>query len=173
MGLFGPSKKGGGLDMRFKSNKGGMTGKIVGGIMSSMMSSSSDYDFEKEEKKEKELERQSFYDKKDDNLVNMDIPENEKELIDFMDYLVSIIGLHGWHMSQQDEPQRKNALSDAALSKFEMGLFKLMQLSSAYHPFYEKKFKAFKRKRFIKKYVTWMIALFFFILLFMFGMSLE
>jgi hypothetical protein len=30
MGLFGPSKKGGGLDMRFKSNKGGYLGKAFG-----------------------------------------------------------------------------------------------------------------------------------------------
>ena len=32
MGLFGPTKKGGGLDMRYSSNKGGYTGKILGGL---------------------------------------------------------------------------------------------------------------------------------------------
>jgi hypothetical protein len=36
MGLFGPTKKGGGLDMRFKSNKGGYLGKAFGFIASEM-----------------------------------------------------------------------------------------------------------------------------------------
>ncbi len=36
MGLFGPTKKGGGLDMRFKSNKGGYLGKALGGIASEL-----------------------------------------------------------------------------------------------------------------------------------------
>ena len=38
MGLFGPTKKGGGLDRRFKSNKGGYLGKALG-LASSLNSS--------------------------------------------------------------------------------------------------------------------------------------
>ena len=44
MGLFGPTKKGGGLDRRFKSNKGGYLGKALGlasSLNSSLSSSSS------------------------------------------------------------------------------------------------------------------------------------
>jgi hypothetical protein len=46
MGLFGPTKKGGGLDMRFKSNEGGYLGKAVNffGSFSSGSSDSSDLD---------------------------------------------------------------------------------------------------------------------------------
>jgi hypothetical protein len=43
MGLFGPTKKGGGLDRRFKSNKGGYLGKALGlaSSLNSTLSSSS------------------------------------------------------------------------------------------------------------------------------------
>lgn len=43
MGIFGPTKKGGGLDMRFKSNSGGYLGKtasLVSGL-SALASTSS------------------------------------------------------------------------------------------------------------------------------------
>tara|TARA_B110000003_G_scaffold36930_1_gene33863 strand:- start:1653 stop:2192 length:540 start_codon:yes stop_codon:yes gene_type:complete len=169
MGLFsGKRKSDGSFDMRTSGNKGKsssvggrITSGIIGGIFSSMQSSPDT--IEEQEKKERNIERQSFYDQKDDDLVNMDIPETEKELVDFMDYLISIIGLHGWSMSQQDEDQRKNALSDSALAKIEMGLFKLNILSSPYHPFYQKKLKSFKRKRIFKKYIIWLLLVFAFL----------
>ena len=171
MGLFsGKRKSDGSFDMRTSRNKGrssSVGGRIASGIFGGIvgsMYSSSDTSFddinEEQEKKETNMERQSFYDKKDDDLVNMDIPETEKELVDLMDYLISIIGLHGWSMSQQDEDQRKNALSDAAMAKIEMGLFKLNRLSSPYHPFYLKKLKSFKRKRIFKKYIIWLLIIF-------------
>ena len=171
MGLFsGKRKSDGSFDMRTSGNKGRastvggrIASGIVGGIIGSMYSSPDttiDDVIEEQEKKEKQMERQNFYDQKDDNLVNMDIPETEKELIDFMDYLISVVGLHGWSMSPDDEPQRKNALSDAAMTKIEMGLFKLNRLSSPYYQFYKKKFKAFKFKRLFKKYLIWFIIAF-------------
>ena len=165
--------------MRFSSNKGKsstvggrIASGVVGSIIGSVVSSNKDI-FEEEEKKEKQMERQSFYDQKDEDLVNMDIPETEKELIDFMDYLISIVGLHGWSMSQQDEPKRKNALSDAAMAKIEMGLFKLNRLASPYYPFYHKKFKAFKRKRVVKTYVTWLIIAVIWLVITMVALNLE
>lgn len=168
MGLFsGKRKSDGSFDMRTSENKGRassvggrIASGIVGGIIGSMYSSSNtstDDIFEEQEKKEKNMERQSFYDQKDEDLVKMDIPETEKELIDFMDYMISIIGLHGWTMKQDDEDKRKNALSDAAMAKIEMGLFKLNRLSSPYYPLYEKKFKVFKKKRIFIKYIVWFI----------------
>lgn len=90
-----------------------------------------------------------------------------------MDYLISIVGLHGWSMSQQDEPKRKNALSDAAMAKIEMGLFKLNRLASPYYPFYHKKFKAFKRKRVVKTYVTWLIIAVIWLVITMVALNLE
>jgi hypothetical protein len=36
MGLFGPTKKGGSFDMRFKSNRGGMLGKVSRGVSSGL-----------------------------------------------------------------------------------------------------------------------------------------
>ena len=168
MGLFsGKRKSDGTFDMRTSGNKGRsstvggrIASGIVGGIIGSMYSSSNkstDDIFEEQEKKEKNMERQSFYDQKDEDLVKMDIPETEKELIDFMDYMISVIGLHGWTMKQDDEDKRKNALSDAAMAKIEMGLFKLNRLSSPYYPLYEKKFKVFKKKRIFIKYIVWFI----------------
>lgn len=168
MGLFsGKRKSDGTFDMRTSENKGRsstvggrIASGIVGGIIGSMYSSSNtstDDIFEEQEKKEKNMERQSFYDQKDEDLVKMDIPETEKELIDFMDYMISVIGLHGWTMKQDDEDKRKNALSDAAMAKIEMGLFKLNRLSSPYYPLYEKKFKVFKKKRIFIKYIVWFI----------------
>lgn len=179
MAIFGKKKSDGTFDMRFSSNKGKsstvggrIASGVVGGIIGSVVSSNKDI-FEEEEKKEKQMERQSFYDQKDEDLVNMDIPETEKELIDFMDYLISIVGLHGWSMSQQDEPKRKNALSDAAMAKIEMGLFKLNRLASPYYPFYHKKFKAFKRKRVVKTYVTWLIIAVIWLVITMVALNLE
>lgn len=165
MGLFsGKRKSDGTFDMRTSGNKGRsstvggrIASGIVGGIIGSMSSSSNTSTFEEQEKKEKNMERQSFYDQKDEDLVKMDIPETEKELIDFMDYMISVIGLHGWTMKQDDEDKRKNALSDAAMAKIEMGLFKLNRLSSPYYPLYEKKFKIFKKKRIFIKYIVWFI----------------
>jgi hypothetical protein len=180
MGLFsGKRKSDGSFDMRTRGNKGKsssvggrIASGIIGGIFSSMHSSSDtinerdiEYDTtEEQEENERNMERDSFYDQKDDDLVNMDIPETEKELVDFMDYMISIIGLHGWSMvSEQDEDKRKNALSDAAMAKIEMGLFKLNILSSPYHPFYQKKLISLKRKRIFKKYIIWLLIIFAFI----------
>lgn len=165
MGLFsGKRKSDGTFDMRTSGNKGRsstvggrIASGIVGGIIGSMSSSSNTSTFEEQEKKEKNMERNSFYDQKDEDLVKMDIPETEKELIDFMDYMISVIGLHGWGGAADDETRRKNALSDAAMAKIEMGLFKLNRLSSPYYPLYEKKFKVFKKKRIFKKYIFWLI----------------
>ena len=111
----------------------------------------------KNKKKKKIWKDKVFMIKKYEDLVKMDIPETEKELIDFMDYMISVIGLHGWTMKQDDEDKRKNALSDAAMAKIEMGLFKLNRLSSPYYPLYEKKFKVFKKKRIFIKYIVWFI----------------
>jgi hypothetical protein len=44
MGIFGPTKKGGGFDMRYKSNQGGMMGKVgrgVSGLFASSLANSS------------------------------------------------------------------------------------------------------------------------------------
>ena len=68
------------------------------------------------------------------------------------------------HVVVTSAPQRKNALSDAAMTKIEMGLFKLNRLSSPYYQFYKKKFKAFKFKRLFKKYLIWFIVAFVLIL---------
>lgn len=180
MGLFsGKRKSDGTFDMRTSGNKGrsstvggriasGIASGIVGGIIGATSSSSNTSTFEEQEKKEKNMERQSFYDQKDEDLVKMDIPETEKELVDFMDYMISVIGLHGWSGSAGDETERKNALSDAAMAKIEMGLFKLNRLSSPYYPLYEKKFKVFKKKRIFKKYIIWLI---FIIVLIVFGIA--
>jgi hypothetical protein len=56
MGIFGPTKKGGGLDRRFSSNKGGYAGKIIGAVIdkrASMKEDDDDDDYDDIEDKER------------------------------------------------------------------------------------------------------------------------
>lgn len=157
MGIFGPTKKGGGLDKRFSSNKGGYTGKIMG--LFSAMSSSSEIDDIEDEKKKKEMDdRLKYFDQKGDNLTSRDIPEDEKGVIDFIDEMIGIIELNGWHMDQGEDKKAQGRISDSAMSKLEIGIFKLYALGSPYHTFYKKKFKALKIKKFRGKYLPWIIV---------------
>ena len=56
---------------------------------------------------------------------------------------------------------------DSAMSKLEIGIFKLYALGSPYHMFYEKKYKSLKEKRFRGKYGLYIvIAIVFIILIF-------
>ena len=172
MGIFGPTKKGGGLDRRFSSNKGGYTGKIMG--LFSAMSSSSEIDDIEDEKKKKEMDdRLKYFDQKGDNLTSRDIPEDEKGVIDFIDEMIGIIELNGWHAktasddSEEAGKQAQGRISDSAMSKLEIGIFKLYALGSPYHMFYEKKYESLKKKRFRGKYGLYIvIAIVFIILIF-------
>ena len=157
MGIFGPTKKGGGLDKRFSSNKGGYTGKIMD-LFSAMSSSSEIDDIEDEEKKKEMDDRLQYFDQKGDNLISRDIPEDEKGVIDFIDEMIGIIELNGWHMDQGEDKKAQGRISDSAMSKLEIGIFKLYALGSPYHTFYKKKFKTLKIKKFRGKYLPWIIV---------------
>lgn len=87
MGIFGPTKKGGGLDMRFKSNQGGYTGKVanaIGGLLSAANDSNekSSFSFTEREKKGAALHAR---------LCQINIPEAKDELIELLDDLSEYI----------------------------------------------------------------------------------
>ena len=158
MGIFGPTKKGGGLDRRFKSNKGGYTGKIIG-LFSGMSSSSEINDIDYYEKKKEMDDRLKYFDEKGDNLTTRDIPEDEKGVIDFIDEMIGIIEFNGWHFDQGEDKKAQGRISDSAMSKLEIGIFKLYALDSTYHTFYQNKFKTLKRKKFRGKYLPWILII--------------
>lgn len=90
MGVFGPTKKGGGLDMRFKSNKGGYLGKVVRltGVLSSRGSDDVD-DFLQRKKKEEGAELLSRVQTITDPKF---FPKERNELIELLDELSQYIG---------------------------------------------------------------------------------
>ena len=99
-----------------------------------------------------------YFDQKGDNLTSRDIPEDEKGVIDFIDEMIGIIELNGWHMDQGEDKKAQGRISDSAMSKLEIGIFKLYALGSPYHTFYKKKFKALKIKTFRGKYLPWILV---------------
>ena len=168
MGIFGPTKKGGGLDRRFSSNKGGYAGKIIGGLAS--MKKNDDDDDDDYVENERINDRLKHYDKIGGNLTSRDMPQDEEGVIEFIDEMIGVIEFNGWSMVQADKTDDKKAqgrISDSAMSKLEIGIFKLHALGSPYHMFYEKKYKRLKLKKFMAKYGLWASLLFAFVVLFL------
>tara|TARA_B100001564_G_scaffold172091_1_gene144772 strand:+ start:1823 stop:2347 length:525 start_codon:yes stop_codon:yes gene_type:complete len=164
MGIFGPTRKDGGLDRRHSENKGGYTGKIMG-LFSAMTASSKTSKMGTDESNKKMDDRLKHFENKGDNLVSRDIPDDEQGVIDFIDEMISIIEMNGWYMDQAEDKKAQGRISDLAMSKLEIGIFKLYTLESSYHIFYEKKFIDLKAKKFRGKYLPWIIVAIIFVLL--------
>jgi len=81
MGIFGPTKKGGGLDMRFKSNRGGYLGKAVNAF--GALQSGSEEEDTRFELTEKEKEGAKLHSR----MCKITVPEGKDELIELLDEL--------------------------------------------------------------------------------------
>lgn len=90
MGLFGPTKKSGGLDKRYKSNKGGYIGKAVrfGSAVSDLTkSSSSNGTYEQMERDERDAAASSKF----VEIAMSEIPSSKDELMKYFTDLTPFI----------------------------------------------------------------------------------
>lgn len=121
MGLFGPSKKGGGLDLRFKSNKGGMVGKIsnvlgdaafgiADGIGNTLKDSS---------KKGKGIGNDEDEDEKYEREVQAEIDAEERELKEKKDRINKIIE---GTIFDNDDPKDISLKLDNLISQARIGI---------------------------------------------------
>ncbi len=137
MGLFGPTKKSGGLDKRYKSNKGGYIGKAVrfGSAISDLSKSSSSHrSYEQMEKDERNATATSTY----YGIAMSEIPSSKDELIKYLTDLTPLISDDGVQKIALGVSQDlKDNIKQAAQEKYMMACNMLNEYSPEDVAFFE------------------------------------
>jgi|SaaInlLV_10m_DNA_1039704.scaffolds.fasta_scaffold34029_2 hypothetical protein len=160
MGLFGPTKKSGGLDKRYKSNKGGYLGKAVrfGSAVSDLSKSSSSHgSYEQMEQDERNATATSTY----YGIAMSEIPSSKDELIKYLTDLTPFISDDGIQKIALGVSQElKDNIKQAAQEKYMMAGYILKELSPTDAVFFENKITKVKsdEKKRIKLIVIIMIV---------------
>lgn len=144
MGLFGPTKKSGGLDKRYKSNKGGYIGKAArfGSAVSDLASSSSTYDSYKEDEQN---ERNAEASAKLVELASASIPSTKEELMKYLSELMPFISDDGVQKIALGVSQDlKDNIKKTVQEKYMMGCYMLKELSPTDAAFFESKLEKVK-----------------------------
>lgn len=152
MGLFGPTKKSGGLDKRYKSNKGGYIGKAArfGSAVSDLSKSSSYNDsYEEDEQNERNAAATSTYHR----ILTSTIPSTKDELMEYLGLLMPFISDDGVQKIALGVSQDlKDNIKQAAQEKYMMACYMLNEYSPADAAFFENrlnKTKSDEKKRII------------------------
>lgn len=139
MRLFGPTKKSGGLDKRYKSNKGGYIGKAVrfGSAISDLSKSSSSHgSYEQMEQGERNATATSTY----HGISMSEIPSSKDELIKYLTDLTPFISDDGVQKIALGVSQDlKDNIKQAAQEKYMMAVHILKELSPSDAVFFENK----------------------------------
>ncbi|MDA9803103.1 hypothetical protein N9B77_00080 [Flavobacteriaceae bacterium] len=161
MGLFGPTKKSGGLDKRYKSNKGGYMGKAFrfGSAVSDLASSSSTNDsYESYEQEERDAAASS----KLAEIVSSTVPSTKEELKKYLSELMPLLSDDGVQKIALGVSQDlKDNIKQAAQEKYMMAGYILQELSPTDAVFFEKKLakvKSDENKR--KKILIFLLIMF-------------
>ena len=85
-------------------------------------------------------------------IIATSIPSKKEEIMDFANFLLSIIKLNGWRSGENEK--HINSLSDACLTKLEQCEIKLKSINNLNEASYiESEIKKLKKKKMIQKYL--------------------
>lgn len=154
MGLFGPTKKGGGLDRRFKSNSGGYLGKTVSLVngLSALASISSEEDNTPDRNPLKIWWVRKMNSRKLDKQINeqlLDFFKNNKEYIEEYNGIIEL--------SKTDQTKYLQCIDETIQTSFELlrreGFSNLLVAGKRFETASEQSLINSKRKTFIGYYV--------------------
>lgn len=94
-----------------------------------------------------------------DELNQMRTPQEERELVSFLLELSSLLQGNKWTSDGGEETEVRNKYADLLLNRFGQGLYVMEAMFPNNHilPMFRKNYKSFKRQRFRKKYLIWII----------------
>ena len=162
-----------GLWNSFKGQVGRDTGRVLSNFIykdshASVYRRAKSRDNKKEQKKEEvEINHQEFVkmkkteihlsksiDEKINIIVNLDIPESDKEILGLLNKLSILMTSNPFNETDEDDASINNRYSEAILCKYEQVLYALICLnpSDLRVTYYTKEFRKFKRNKIWNKY---------------------
>lgn len=94
-----------------------------------------------------------------DELNQIRTPQDEKELVSFLLELSSLLHGNKWASDNGEETEIRNQYADLLLNRFGQGLYVMEAMfpNNRMLPTFRKNYKTFKKQRFTKKYLVWII----------------
>lgn len=117
-----------------------------------------------EDEEEKKLREKAEIVKDDmnsrmDGLNQIRTPQEERELVSFLLELSSLLQGNKWASDGGEETEARNKYADLLFHRFGQGLYVMEAMFPNNHtlPMFRKSYKSFRRQRFRKKYLIWII----------------
>lgn len=94
-----------------------------------------------------------------DELNQIRTPQEERELASFLLELFSLLHGNKWASDNGEETAIRNQYADLLFNRFGQGLYVMEAMfpNNRMLPTFRKDYKSFKRQRFMKKYLIWII----------------